>query len=93
MSERPVTEEKRHTLTVNARAATRIEGVCEVISFDEESVELVTACGDMTVEGEALHVSTLDTERGVVVIDGRVNGVLYHDAAPQKRGLRARWFG
>ncbi|MBQ3483573.1 MAG: sporulation protein YabP [Clostridia bacterium] len=93
MAERPITEEKRHTLTIGARTATRVEGVCEVISFDEESVELVTVCGELTVEGESLHVSTLDTERGVVVIDGRVSGVLYHDTAPRKQGLRARWFG
>lgn len=92
MAEKPVTEQKQHTLTVSARTATRVEGVCEVVSFDEESVELVTVCGEMTVEGEGLHVSTLDTERGVVIIDGRVHGVLYHDTAPQKRGLRARWF-
>ena len=93
MAERPITEEKQHSLATNARRTTRIEGVREVLSFDEECVELCTTCGEMTVEGTGLHVSTLDTERGIVVIDGQLNGISYHDSVGQKRGLRARWFG
>lgn len=93
MAERPIEQERKHTLTVAARAQARIEGVTQVNSFDETCVELSTVCGEMTVEGEALHISTLDTERGIVVIDGRVDSVLYSERVPAKRSLRARWFG
>ena len=93
MAERPIEQERKHNLAITARAQARIEGVTQVNSFDETCVELSTVCGEMTVEGETLHVSTLDTERGIVVIDGRVDSVLYSERLPTKRGLRARWFG
>ena len=93
MTEKGAEQAKKHTLTQTARAHARITGVCRVISFDEQAVCLVTDCGEMTVEGEELHVGVLDIERGVVEIDGQISGVLYSDSAPQRRGRRARLFG
>ncbi len=86
-------KEKLHTLTLHARARVQITGVSEVQSFDEQSVVLITDCGELTVEGEGLHVSTLDIARGLVDVDGRVLGLIYSDAAPARRGLRSRLFG
>jgi len=83
----------RHTLSLLTREKAEITGVVEVESFDEETVVLKTDCGEMTVEGRGLHVATLDIERGVVVLDGRVNAVYYTDVAPKRQGLRAKLFG
>ena len=93
MAEKGSTEQKKHALSLAARASASIAGVCRVESFDEHSVVLKTDCGDMVVEGEALHVGTLDIARGVVEITGRVCAVYYNDAAPKKRGWRARLWG
>ena len=83
------TEKKReHEFCSDARE--RI-GVSDVISFDERGVSLETVCGNMAVEGEDLHVKTLNTSDGVVEIEGRINGVYYYDNKPTvKRGLFAR---
>lgn len=93
MTENKMGKENTHNVKINARARTEICGVESVESFDEQSVVLATACGEMTVEGEGLHVSTLDMERGIVMIDGRVGGIWYGDTAPTKRGLRGKFFG
>lgn len=93
MAEKTGAEGKRHALTLSVREHAVIEGVTEVESFDEQSVILVTDCGELTLEGEGLHVGTLDISRGVVEVQGRICAVLYSDAAPVKRGLRARLFG
>ena len=62
-----------HKLMLDGRKHLEINGVREVISFDELGVNLRTALGELNVEGRELTVTTLDTERGVVVVDGNEN--------------------
>ncbi len=93
MAENLNTEGKKHTLSLEARARVQITGVSDVQSFDEQSVVLMTDCGELTVEGEELHVSTLDIARGLVDVEGRICALCYGDAAPARKGLRARLFG
>lgn len=93
MAEKGIQEEKKHALSLTARAALCVSGVIEVKSFDEQSVLLKTDCGDLAVEGSDLHVSTLDIARGVVELTGQVSGLYYGDGASTGRGWRARLFG
>ena len=80
-----------HHLQLNARAHADISGVRQVISFDENGVQLITECGELTLEGSDLKVGTLDIQRGVVSVDGRLTGIYYTDDAPRRRrGLFGR---
>ena len=90
MSEKETVAPRAHALSLLARESAHIEGVCEVESFDEQSVVLLTDCGELVVEGEELHVCTLDVARGVVEIKGKIGALLYADRGAAKRGLRAR---
>ena len=63
-----------------------IEGVIEVASFDDVTVTLVTDCGELNVEGKGLRIGVLDTERGVVSIDGNVDAIYYSEERQKKRG-------
>ena len=81
----------KHHLQLETRKQLTLSGVTEVESFDEQTVELMTDCGALTVEGEGLHIGTLDISRGEVLVTGRINGLYYSDAAPVKRGLRSRF--
>ncbi len=92
MTQKTAGEEKKHTVSITARTSASLTGVCDVQSFDERCVILKTDCGEMTVEGEELRVGTLDVERGVVELTGRICALYYSDAAPQKKGLRGRLF-
>lgn len=88
-SKAPSPEE--HQLHMNARSHADITGVQQVVSFDESNVQLITECGELTLEGSELKVGTLDTQRGVVSVDGRVNGIYYADDLPRRRrGLFGR---
>lgn len=80
-----------HGFSSDKREGISISGVSDVVSFDEKGVVLETLCGSMAVEGEELHITTLNIGDGRVVIEGRINGVYYFENKPQqKRGLFSR---
>lgn len=80
--------EAAHTVSLAARAHVEIGGAVEVKSFDEQSVVLDTVCGQLLLEGEGLHVGTLDMARGMLVINGKITALYYTDApAARKKGL------
>ena len=88
-----------HRLTLNERNKLTVTGVTEVVSFDEETVRLVTTCGILNLEGEELRIHVLNTKDGTVAVTGKLNGILYEDpdreppsARPAKPRLR-RFFG
>jgi sporulation protein YabP len=85
-----------HSVQAQNRREITVTGVREVVSFDETGVLLVTTCGQLSVEGEDLHVTTLNTRDGVVVVTGILNGLLYeNETTPEGQGKRSRfgrWF-
>ena len=84
-------EKKTHEFRVISRRQMTIDGIKDVIGFDEVSVQLMTYSGEMTVEGSGLHVKTLDVERGIVVLEGKIDGVFYTESETvEKRGFWER---
>ena len=75
-------QERKHEFTSRQREGISITGVRDVISFDDTGVSLETSCGSMAVEGEELRVKTLNTDEGIVEIDGKINGVYYYENKP-----------
>jgi sporulation protein YabP len=78
----------KHSIFSSGREGIKIDGVLDVVSFDERGVALGTCVGSMAVEGEELHVTTLDLTDGRVIVEGKINGTYYFDPIAQsKRGL------
>lgn len=86
------TDEKNlHELVLKDRKTMSVNGVKDVIGFDESDIQLVTDSGNMTIEGSGLHIKVLDVERGVVSLEGRIDGVFYSDSdSGEKRGFWGR---
>lgn len=81
----------RHEFCVKDRRGMTVSGVKEIISFDEQSVRMLTVSGELVVDGEGLRVKVLDVERGCVSLEGRVDGVFYADEQiTERRGFWAR---
>ena len=85
LKESSARQSTHHSLSLSSREHAELSGVTEVNSFDEESVVLSTACGELVVEGVGLRVGTLDMTRGVLVIDGKISGLYYTDTSQTKR--------
>jgi len=88
------TKEMAHELFLRDRKSVRLTGVTEVDSFDDTSVVLKTVCGELTVDGVGLRISSLDTTNGTLEITGNVEGLSYYDRGKDtKRGLFGRVIG
>ena len=90
---KPINIQMSHEISLKSRKRMSISGVREVISFDENAVNLRTVCGDLAIEGEGLHIGVLDTERGVVSLEGdSVDGMWYlREDSGKKKGIFGKW--
>ena len=73
-------EELKHTnLNVKSRNNLSLDGVCNIIGFDENYVTLATAEGKIVIEGENLKIESLTRDAGEVCISGKILSVTYND--------------
>ena len=88
-----VTEIRReHEIKIIKRKEMSISGVEEVISFDEESVRLMSIEGEIYIEGEDIKIGVLDTDRGLVTLSGKINGFYYvSEDKGTKKGFFSRF--
>jgi len=75
-----------HSLSLINREKLSIDGVENVISFDENSIILQTSLGELNIDGEGLKVVKLSVEDGEVALEGKIFGIFYIDSARKKRG-------
>ena len=66
-----------HKLILNQRKTLTLNGVTEVISFDEDCVVLRTELGTLLVQGQQLQLKTLSLDGGQVVVEGSVAALHY----------------
>ena len=72
-------------INIQMRRHMEISGVQDVVSFDELGIILKTICGELTVEGKDIKVGVLDTDRGIVTIDGKIDSIFYGDLDEDKK--------
>ena len=85
-----MTEMGESNVTLKNRRLLKMDGVSEVLSFDEDFVSVATALGKVEIEGKGLKIVQMSAESGDFTLEGRIDG-LYYDAMPgEKKGLFAR---
>ena len=83
-----------HELLMKERKKISLTGVTEVLSFDDTAVVLKTVCGELTVEGGGLRISSLDTAHGTLEINGNIQAFSYFDKNKEgRKGIIGRMFG
>ncbi len=78
--------DRGHEVYLTMRRELKISGVKEVESFDDTGAVFHTLCGDLTVEGQEIHISVLDVDRGDVVLSGKIDAIFYpSDSTSEKK--------
>ena len=88
-----VKEQKSQELKLINREKLSINEVLEVVKFDDSIVVLITKLGELTIEGNNIKISTLDTDMGFVSLDGKIDSIYYtNDAKNESKGFFAKLF-
>ena len=72
---------RMHKVTMTNRRSCAINGVKDVLSFDEHEILLETEQGMLMIKGDELHVNRLTLDKGEVDVDGKMDSFTYSDAA------------
>ncbi|MCI5739712.1 MAG: sporulation protein YabP [Candidatus Fimenecus sp.] len=83
-----------HNVILEDRRRLTVSGVCDVDSFDEQTVIVFTQMGELTVKGEDLHINRLSLEMGELALEGDITALTYTDRAqkPQQGSFWGRVF-
>ena len=76
-------------LMLENREKLLIQGVQQVESFDEESIQLDTLLGALVIRGRGLHIDRIDDQNEEVAVTGEIVALLY-DETRFKGGFLAR---
>ena len=91
-----VVDEKKavvpHRLIIDGRKNISVTGVTEADNFSDEEIILYTSCGQITIKGEDLQISVLNTEHGDVTASGKVNSVSYSDRSEKHQSFFSKVF-
>ena len=81
---------KKHTLEMQERKNLILNGIEDVISFDEGCIVLVSVCGIISVDGSEMRITALDLDTGRAEITGNVNGIIYPEGTGKGKSLRKK---
>lgn len=70
-------EDKKSYLTLDSRKKMTVDGVQEIISFNDEQILLNTVLGSMDIRGENLKMNKLDVQNGDIMISGKISYIVY----------------
>lgn len=81
-----------HKVVLNDRKKLTVSGVQEVLSFEDNAVQMITPLGCLTVHGQQLRLKTLNPEGGHLEITGKVVALIYEEPR-QRSGWLGRMLG
>ena len=73
-----------HQLNLTNRKNLEIDGVQEVISYNENTINIQTNMGNLEIKGEELNINKLNLEETKIVIDGNINNLQYSNKSKDK---------
>ena len=76
-----ISSTRMHKVTMTNRRSCVINGVNDVLSFDEHEILLETEQGMLMIKGDDLHVNRLTLDKGEVDVDGKMDSFTYSDVS------------
>lgn len=94
MVDKPNSEIKKHNLTLNNCQTLYLDGISEVLNFDDTLISLVCPQGVLSIEGNSLRITKYLMQSGEMAVEGTVTAIIYSDNnGEEKRGFFSRFRG
>lgn len=84
--------DKQHNIILENRKKLILSGVTEVQSLEEDSVELKTTNGNLTIKGDSLKMESYISNVGDLTINGNIYALVYLNDNDKKVGFFSRLF-
>lgn len=80
------TNETKASLILWNRKTLNLTNIEDVVSFDELNIYLITKDnGNLLIEGNDLHITTLDVASGNMTVEGSIGAMIYNDKELRKK--------
>ena len=79
-----------HSIIIHDRRHAELTGIDDVFSFDDCSVSVHSALGDMVIDGDELKIDNFSSEKGILTVSGKIIGICYLDDNTKKRSSKRR---
>lgn len=78
----PEQQIKKHDLSVTSREKLAATGIKRVDFFSDELITAQTDLGQLNIKGEGLHIESLNSDTGDMLVKGRVAAISYTESSP-----------
>lgn len=78
----PEQQVKKHDLSVTSREKLAATGIRRVDFFSDELITAQTDLGQLNIKGEGLHIDSLNSDTGDMLVKGRVAAISYTESSP-----------
>lgn len=87
-------EDRKSNLTLENRKRLSLNGIIEVVSFNDDQIILNTSLGTLIIKGEGLRMNKLDVQNGDIMITGIINSCVYtnKESKQDKESIIAKLF-
>ena len=77
-----------------SRKRMELTGIVEVESFSDQEIILTSSLGRVALDGEGLKIERLSTERGELIVNGKIDAFSYFgpEDGREKHGFLGRLF-
>ena len=74
-----------HDAVIRSRKRLEMTGVIDVSSFDDGQIIAGIEGVDISIEGEGLKIEKFDSDSGILIVNGKLNGLFYYGNTCQKK--------
>ena len=85
MENKLVKEENKNSLNLEDRKVLVVNGVLEVLNFNDEKITVNTNLGSLAIKGKNLRVKKLDLENSEIIIHGYVDSLIYSGTKARRK--------
>lgn len=77
-------EQKKQNLVLRNQTELELTGIIKLLSMNNNEFIVQTNFGDVFIKGDNLEMKQLDTEKGIIWINGKIIGFEYLDVKKPK---------
>lgn len=83
---------RAQAITLENRESLSVTGVRNVEEFNDTDICLDTDCGILHVDGNGLHITKLNLDDGIVLLEGSICGIVFEEDTQDRGSVWSRLF-